>query len=34
MYPNSAELLAHILATDEHAKEEWERDFKLKMIQG
>lgn len=30
MYPNSAELLARILATDEQAREEWERDFKLK----
>lgn len=30
MYPNSAELLAHILATDAEARKEWECDFKLK----
>jgi len=30
MYPNSSELLAELLAKDETAKLEWEKDFKLK----
>jgi exopolysaccharide production protein ExoY len=30
MVPNADQVLAHLLATDEAAREEWARDFKLK----
>jgi lipopolysaccharide/colanic/teichoic acid biosynthesis glycosyltransferase len=30
MVPNADEVLAHLLATDAEAREEWNRDFKLK----
>jgi lipopolysaccharide/colanic/teichoic acid biosynthesis glycosyltransferase len=30
MVPNADEVLAHLLATDAQAREEWSRDFKLK----
>ena len=30
MVPNADEVLAHLLATDPQAREEWSRDFKLK----
>lgn len=30
MYPNSGEILSDLLANDKLAKEEWEKDFKLK----
>lgn len=32
MCVNSQEVLEEILASDPAAKEEWDRDFKLKMI--